>query len=99
MSPGISPLSIQPKPGSVAYGKMSGRRMKLFESLDDRNKENLLGVIRRYTDIGIQHVITLIDSDLPAHTMAALPVFEEAEIVVRLHDENEQGKLFKMKGW
>jgi uncharacterized protein YydD (DUF2326 family) len=49
--------------------------------------------------MGIQHVITLIDSDLPGHTMAAVPVFDEAEIVVRLHDENESGKLFKMKGW
>ncbi|HBA71880.1 MAG: hypothetical protein A2X82_12835 [Geobacteraceae bacterium GWC2_55_20] len=71
----------------------------VFESLDDRKKENLLGVIRRYADMGIQHVITLIDSDLPAHAMAELPVFDEAEIVVRLHDENESGKLFKMKGW
>jgi uncharacterized protein YydD (DUF2326 family) len=31
--------------------------------------------------------------------MVELPVFDEAEIVVRLHDENESGKLFKMKGW
>jgi len=71
----------------------------VFESLDDRKKENLLGVIRRYADMGIQHVITLIDSDLPGHAMAAVPVFDEAEIVVRLHDENESGRLFKMKGW
>jgi uncharacterized protein YydD (DUF2326 family) len=49
--------------------------------------------------MGIQHVITLIDSDLPARAMAELPVFDDAEIVVQLHDENESGKLFKMKGW
>lgn len=71
----------------------------VFESLDDRKKENLLSVIRRYADMGIQHIITLIDSDLPARSMADLPVFDETEVVVRLHDENEQGKLFKMKGW
>ena len=71
----------------------------VFESLDDRKKENLLAVIRRYADMGIQHVITLIDSDLPTRSMAELPVFDEEEVVVRLHDENEQGKLFKMKGW
>jgi len=39
--------------------------------------------------MGIQHVITLIDSDLPTRTMSAQPVFDEAEIVVQLHDENE----------
>lgn len=71
----------------------------VFESLDDRKKENLLGVIRRYADMGIQHIITLIDSDLPARAMADLPVFDEAEIVLLLHDESERGKLFKMKGW
>lgn len=71
----------------------------VFESLDDRKKENLLGVIRRYAEMGIQHIITLIDSDLPAHAIDVGPVFEDAEIVLRLHDENERGRLFKMKGW
>jgi uncharacterized protein YydD (DUF2326 family) len=37
----------------------------VFESLDDRKKENLLTVIRNYADLGIQPIITLIDSDLP----------------------------------
>jgi uncharacterized protein YydD (DUF2326 family) len=36
-----------------------------FESLDDRQKENLLTVIRRQADLGLQPVITLIDSDRP----------------------------------
>ena len=40
----------------------------VFESLDDRKKENLLAVIRAYADLGIQSVITLIDSDLPPRT-------------------------------
>jgi len=72
----------------------------VFESLDDRKKDNLINVIRRYTDMGIQHIITLIDSDLPSHLkMANTPIFEESEIVLRLHDENERGRLFKMKSW
>jgi len=71
----------------------------VFESLDDRKKENLLAVIRRYSEFGIQHIITLIDSDLPMHTSADFSVFDEAEIALRLHDENESGRLFKMKGW
>ena len=53
----------------------------VFESLDDRKKENLLAVIRRYADLGIQPVITLIDSDLPAPANDDPPVFDNAEIV------------------
>ena len=71
----------------------------VFESLDDRKKENLLMVIRRYADLGIQPIITLIDSDLPARTKEEGPVFGIQEIVLTLHDENERGRLFKMKAW
>jgi uncharacterized protein YydD (DUF2326 family) len=71
----------------------------VFESLDDRKKENLLVVIRRYTDLGIQSVVTLIDSDLPSRANDNPPVFDNAEIVLRLHDENESGRLFKMQAW
>jgi uncharacterized protein YydD (DUF2326 family) len=71
----------------------------VFESLDDRKKENLLTVIRRYADLGLQPTITLIDSDLPERTEKNEPVFSKDEIVVSLHDENEQGRLFKMKAW
>lgn len=71
----------------------------VFESLDDRKKENLLSVIRRYADLGIQPVITLIDSDLPARSKEDGPVFDESEIALTLHDENEQGRLFKMASW
>lgn len=71
----------------------------VFESLDDRKKEILLSVIRRYADLGIQPVITLIDSDLPARSNIDDSVFVDSEIVLTLHDENEQGRLFKMRSW
>ena len=72
----------------------------VFESLDDRKKENLLAVIRRYAGLGIQPIITLIDSDLPARESSNdSPVFDESEIVLTLHDENDQGRLFKMQSW
>ena len=71
----------------------------VFESLDDRKKGNLLAVIRQYADLGIQPVITLIDSDLPPQGEKDRPVFDENEIVLTLHDENEQGRLFKMRTW
>jgi uncharacterized protein YydD (DUF2326 family) len=71
----------------------------VFESLDDRKKENLLAIIRRYAELGIQPIITLIDSDLPQRARDDEPVFSAEEIVVRLHDESEQGRLFKMRAW
>jgi uncharacterized protein YydD (DUF2326 family) len=71
----------------------------VFESLDDRKKENLLSVIRRYAELGLQTVITLIDSDLPTRSLEDGVVFASGEIVLLLHDENKQGRLFKMKAW
>ncbi|WP_346778792.1 DUF2326 domain-containing protein [Burkholderia sp. Ac-20344] len=71
----------------------------VFETLDDRKKENLLTVVRRYADLGLQPIITLIDSDLPARIGDETPVFTTGEIVVTLHDEDEKGRLFKMKAW
>ncbi len=71
----------------------------VFESLDDRKKENLLAVIRRYADLGLQPIITLIDSDLPARVGIGGAVFETAEIVLTLHDETERGRLFRMQAW
>ncbi len=71
----------------------------VFESLDDRKKENLLVVLRKYAEFGIQHVITVIDSDLPARQDTKEPIFDEREVVLLLHDEGERGRLFKMKGW
>jgi len=70
----------------------------VFESLDDRKKENLLAVIRRYADLGLQPIITLIDSDLPARADSDR-IFSVDEVVLVLHDESEQGRLFKIKAW
>jgi uncharacterized protein YydD (DUF2326 family) len=71
----------------------------VFESLDDRKKENLLAIVRRYAELGLQPIITLIDSDLPARAADDEPVFSADEIVITLHDEGEQGRLFKTKAW
>ncbi|MGD2554544.1 DUF2326 domain-containing protein, partial [Escherichia coli] len=67
----------------------------VFESLDDRKKENLLAIIRRYAELGLQPIITLIDSDLPVRA-GDQPVFSSDEIVITLHDEGEKGRIFKM---
>lgn len=70
----------------------------VFESLDDRKKENLLKIIRQYASLGIQSVITLIDTDLPRKQNDS-NVFNSSEIVLVLHDEGENGRLFKMPAW
>ncbi|PNU05706.1 DUF2326 domain-containing protein [Novosphingobium guangzhouense] len=70
----------------------------VLESLDDRKKEVLISVLRRYTSMGIQSIVTLIDSDLPKRA-ADQPFFEKDEIVLLLHDEDESGRLFKMPSW
>lgn len=71
----------------------------VFESLDNRKKENLLSVIRQYADMGIQSIITLIDSDIPKIENEEPYIFDESEIVLQLHDEGDSGRLFKMKTW
>lgn len=71
----------------------------VFESLDDRKRENLIAVYRRYADLGIQAVITLIDSDLPARGSTDSQVFNDDEIILVLHDEGDSGRLFKTRAW
>jgi uncharacterized protein YydD (DUF2326 family) len=66
-----------------------------FESLDDRKKIKLVGVLRRLAGEGLQPIITLIDSDLPKDEGK----FEDEEIVLVLHDEGEDGRLFRMPAW
>ena len=71
----------------------------VFESLDDRKKENLLAEIRAYAELGIQSIVTLIDSDLPKRAPGASPVFTQEEIALTLHDEGVGGRLFRMEPW
>jgi uncharacterized protein YydD (DUF2326 family) len=71
----------------------------VFESLDNRKKENLIVVLREYSQLGLQLIITLIDSDLPRRELDGDPIFTPEEIILTLHDEDETGRLFKMKAW
>lgn len=69
-----------------------------LESLDDRKKTNLIQVIRRYASMGLQPVISLIDSDLPPHSFE-MPVFSASEICLALNDEGPNGRLFRTDAW
>jgi len=68
-----------------------------FEQLEPRKQAALLGVLRRYAGLGVQPVVTALDSDLPMpDTDAAVT---EDEIILQLHDDGESGRLFKMPSW
>lgn len=71
----------------------------IFESLDDRKKENLMDVLRSYAGHGVQHVITMIDSDIPTAKDGVISFLNRSEVALVLHDENESGRLFRMPSW
>ncbi|HAU3632857.1 TPA: DUF2326 domain-containing protein [Legionella pneumophila] len=71
----------------------------VFESLDKRKKENLLNVLRKYTEkYNIQEIITLIDSDLPSLEGEA-SILTSDETILLLHDEGDNGRLFRIPPW
>ena len=71
----------------------------VFESLDDRVKANLLAVFREYADLGLQPIITLIASDMPPAAEDGGSAFAPDEVVLTLHDEGPEGRLFRMTTW
>lgn len=71
----------------------------IFDSLDDRKKENLIAIMREYSEYGIQQIATMIDSSLPIDHKGDRYRFKEYEIVKFLHDEGADGRLFKMPIW
>ena len=67
-----------------------------FEGLDYRKKIILLDVLRDYSDKGLQIIITTINSELMG---MPTPVFTPEEIILKLHDDGQNGRLFKMSIW
>lgn len=71
----------------------------VFESLDDRKKRCLLDELRARGEAGLQQIITVIDSDLPLQEDGTRMTFDEHEIVRLLHDQGDDGRLFRMPAW
>lgn len=67
----------------------------VFELLDPRPKQNLLNVIRSHADFGVQSILTVMDFDLPE----AAEALEANDIVLRLHDDGPNGRLFHFDSW
>ena len=67
-----------------------------LEVLDDRKRKLLLEIFRKYSDLGIQIIITSISSEVSGFN--EIP-FTKDEIVLTLHDDGREGRLFKMQAW
>ena len=70
----------------------------IFELLDPRPKLNLLDSVRSYSDLGIQSIITVMDFDSPSAEVGGDHGISD-DIILRLHDDGEQGRLFHFEGW
>lgn len=69
----------------------------IFEGLDNRKKVNLLELIRSVCSRdGLQYILTVIDADLPRDEKDQKLLFSQVEIVRELHDQGEEGRLFRM---
>ena len=70
-----------------------------FETLDDRKKWNLMEVSRQHCDLGVQHIITVIESEFPGPRDGESFAFSDEEVILSLTDEGNRGRLFKMSPW
>ncbi len=68
-----------------------------LETLDDRVKRKFIDIVRGICrENGIQYILTVIDSDLPHDDQDNLIPLPEEDIVLRLHDRDDSGRLFEM---
>ncbi|MEU1747097.1 DUF2326 domain-containing protein [Micromonospora arida] len=70
-----------------------------LEQLEPRKREKLIGVFREYAALGLQPIISLLDSDLPLPIGSSHLTLMPEDVVVTLHDEGQEGRLFKMPTW
>lgn len=69
----------------------------ILEGLDDRKKCLYLDLVRELTGSAkFQYILSVIDADVPRDSEDKRIEFTEDEIVLRLHDGGDQGRLFKM---
>lgn len=67
----------------------------VMEGLDDRIKNRLLDVTQRIcNEYGLQYILTIINSDIPANTNVAGGEFPYSSVCLELSDIDDSGKLF-----
>jgi len=67
----------------------------VLEGLEPRKKEKLFDIIKQYSQLGIQYIVTLLDSEIPPGDS----FFDDSDVILRLHDEGQDGRLFRMESW
>jgi len=68
----------------------------VFEGLDDRKKVRWLELVREAcSEHELQYVLTVIDADLPRDPDDNKLMFSEEEIIRRLDDSGDDGRLFR----
>lgn len=70
-----------------------------FEGLDPRKRQNLMEVLRAYAAFGLQPIVSLLASDRPAGGSDGTDGMTTDEVVLRLHDQGQDGLLFRMPPW
>jgi len=89
----ITLLTIHSKDSFYKFSYHDG----LFESLDDRVKFKLIDEMRNISNyLGLQFIISVLDSDVPISDMGERAYFKPEEIIRELHDKGDSGRLFKM---
>ncbi len=69
----------------------------IFEGLDNRKKTTLLNVIKETCQLyKIQYLLSVIDTDLPRDKQDNKINFNDNEIIIKLNDSGQSGRLFKM---
>lgn len=67
----------------------------VMEGLDDRIKNRLLNVTQRIcNEYGLQYILTIINSDIPANTDGIVGQFPYSSVCLELSDIDDSGKLF-----
>jgi len=70
-----------------------------LEQLEPRKRQNLIQVLRQYADLGLQPVITALDSDLPEPIDSSGTAIRSEDVILTLHDEGASGRLFRVEPW
>jgi uncharacterized protein YydD (DUF2326 family) len=67
-----------------------------LEQLEPRKREKLVEVFREYAALGLQPVLSALDTEVE---QVAQPFRMSEEVVRTLHDEGPEGRLFIMEAW
>jgi len=88
-------LSILAEYSSESYFKFVYHD-DVFSNQENKIRVRLLSLLKEYcTKYNIQYILSIIKDDLPRDEKDNFIMFDKDEIIMELHDKNNDGKLFK----